>query len=133
MKRLLGITLPIVLLSAAVAPARAEPGGCLKYGAAGAVAGHLAHHGVLGAVGGCATGMYVRHRYRKEERAKAALYDKEHPGTRGSYAQKAKAYDLEHSVMSNQGPGMPMTQGAAMQGPGVPSSQGPGMPPPRQP
>ncbi len=55
-----------------VAPASAEPGGCLKYGAAGAVGGHLAHHGVLGAAGGCATGMYVRHRYRKQQRAAAA-------------------------------------------------------------
>ena len=58
-----------------VAPASAEPGGCLKYGAAGAVGGHLAHHGVLGAAGGCATGMYMRHRYRKQQRAAAAAAD----------------------------------------------------------
>ena len=32
--------------------AEAKPGGCLKYGAAGAVAGHYAgHHGVMGARG----------------------------------------------------------------------------------
>ncbi len=37
-------------------------GGCLKYGAAGAVGGHLAGHGVLGAMAGCVTGAYVRHR-----------------------------------------------------------------------
>ncbi len=37
-------------------------GGCLKYGAAGAAGGHLAGHGVLGAIAGCATGAYVRHR-----------------------------------------------------------------------
>ena len=37
-------------------------GGCLKYGAAGAVGGHLAGHGVLGALAGCATGAYVKHR-----------------------------------------------------------------------
>lgn len=37
-------------------------GGCLRYGAAGAAGGHLAGHGVLGAIAGCATGMYVRHR-----------------------------------------------------------------------
>ncbi|WP_428378253.1 hypothetical protein [Lichenicoccus sp.] len=41
-------------------------GGCLKYGAAGAVGGHLAHHhAVLGAVGGCAVGAYVKHRSKK--------------------------------------------------------------------
>jgi hypothetical protein len=56
-------------------PALAEPGGCLKYGAAGAVGGHLAHHGVLGAAGGCATGMYVRHRYRKQQRQAAGAYN----------------------------------------------------------
>jgi hypothetical protein len=47
--------------------ALAEPGGCLKYGAVGAVGGHLAHHGVLGAAGGCAVGMYKRHEYRKQQ------------------------------------------------------------------
>ncbi len=32
----------------------AKPGGCLKYGAAGAVAGHYAgHHGFKGAIAGC--------------------------------------------------------------------------------
>lgn len=61
-----------------IAPASAEPGGCLKYGAAGAVGGHLAHHGVLGAAAGCATGMYVRHKHRKQERADAAAYRAEH-------------------------------------------------------
>ena len=30
--------------------AQAKPGGCLKYGAAGAVAGHMVHHGVRGFV-----------------------------------------------------------------------------------
>ncbi len=73
------IALPIALAVSLgtvlpVAPASAEPGGCLKYGAAGAVGGHLAHHGVLGAAGGCATGMYMRHRYRKQQRAAAAAY-----------------------------------------------------------
>jgi len=62
----------------AALPASAEPGGCLKYGAAGAVGGHVVHHGVLGAAGGCATGMYVRHRYRKQQRKDAAAYRAEH-------------------------------------------------------
>ncbi len=51
------------------AAAHAEPGGCLKYGAVGAVGGHLAHHhAVLGAAGGCAVGMYKRHEYRKHHK-----------------------------------------------------------------
>ena len=37
-------------------------GGCLKYGAVGAVGGHLAGHGVVGALAGCVTGAYVKHR-----------------------------------------------------------------------
>ncbi|MFT8430927.1 hypothetical protein [Acetobacter orientalis] len=78
--------------------AQAEPGGCLKYGAAGAVGGHLVNHGVLGAVGGCVTGMYRRHEYRKEAKQKAALYNKEHPGAKGTYQEKATAYDVEHST-----------------------------------
>jgi hypothetical protein len=49
--------------------AMAEPGGCLKYGAGGAVAGHFAHHhAVLGAIAGCGTGMVVRHEHRKHLR-----------------------------------------------------------------
>jgi hypothetical protein len=50
-------------------PADARPGGCLKYGAAGAVAGHYAgHHGVMGAVAGCALGMHKRREYKREMR-----------------------------------------------------------------
>lgn len=77
---------------------QAEPGGCLKYGAAGAVGGHLANHAVLGATAGCVTGMYRRHEYRKEAKHKAKLYDQEHPGAKGTYEQKATAYDVEHST-----------------------------------
>ncbi|QDH17008.1 hypothetical protein [Swingsia samuiensis] len=100
----------VAVLSAS--PALAEPGGCLKYGAAGAVAGHLAHHGVLGAAGGCATGMYRRHAYRKDMREKAALWDKEHPGDpnaswwqrhhdSASVKQKAEWYEAEHPDNGN--------------------------------
>ena len=44
-------------------------GGCLRYGAVGAAGGHLAGHGVLGAVAGCATGMFVKHRDKARIRA----------------------------------------------------------------
>ena len=56
----------VIATGSLIGVARAEPGGCLKYGAAGAVAGHLAHHhAVLGAMGGCGVGMYERHEYKK--------------------------------------------------------------------
>jgi hypothetical protein len=49
--------------------AQAKPGGCLKYGAAGAVAGHVAGgHAVKGAILGCAAGMYARHRYKVQQK-----------------------------------------------------------------
>ena len=43
----------------AATTAQAEEGGCFKYGAAGAVAGHYvgSGHGVLGAATGCIAGM----------------------------------------------------------------------------
>ncbi|GBR54439.1 hypothetical protein [Gluconobacter sphaericus] len=103
MKKYLMLAAAAGLLATSITTAEAEPGGCLKYGAAGAVGGHVAnHHGFLGAMGGCVTGMYVRHRYRKEARAKAALYDKEHPGAKGTYSEKATAYDVEHSTSPGQ-------------------------------
>ena len=52
-------------LLVAQSPANAEAGGCLKYGAAGAVGGHLAGHGVMGALAGCGAGMWTRHEARK--------------------------------------------------------------------
>ncbi len=52
-------------LAIAQVPAKAESGGCLKYGAAGAVGGHLAGHGVIGALAGCGAGMWTRHEARK--------------------------------------------------------------------
>ena len=53
--------------------AQATPGGCLKYGAAGAVAGHAVHHGVKGFLAGCAAGMYRRHLYNKQMRDQKAM------------------------------------------------------------
>ena len=58
-------------------PAGAESGGCLKYGAVGAAGGHLAGHGVMGALAGCGAGMWTRHEARKhaadEQNATAEL------------------------------------------------------------
>lgn len=51
------------------AAAVAKPGGCLKYGAAGAIAGHATHHGAMkGFLAGCAAGMYRRHLYNKQQK-----------------------------------------------------------------
>ena len=64
--------IPFVVLTLAgfgmggTAPAHAI--GCLSGGIAGAVAGHMAHHGVLGAIGGCIAG----HAYNKHQKNQAA-------------------------------------------------------------
>ena len=44
-------------------------GGCLRYGAVGAAGGHLAGHGVLGALAGCVTGTMVKRRDEARIRA----------------------------------------------------------------
>jgi hypothetical protein len=68
-------------LVAAAPQAEAKPGGCLKYGAAGAVAGHYVnHHWVRGAVLGCVAGIARRHQYNKEqEQLKQQQQPKEQP------------------------------------------------------
>lgn len=76
--------------TAASAPAFADPGGCLKYGAVGAVGGHVAgHHAVIGAAGGCAAGMWRRHEYRKEQRqlAREGLAARQQHATQGTALQ----------------------------------------------
>ncbi len=58
----------------AASAAEAKPGGCLKYGAAGAVAGHYVkdanghRHAVKGAIAGCIAGMVRRHEYNKHQK-----------------------------------------------------------------
>lgn len=51
-------------LAGSVYSAPAHAIGCISGGLAGAVAGHMVHHGVLGAVGGCIAG----HHYGKKEK-----------------------------------------------------------------
>lgn len=78
MKKILATSALALAFAVPTLSAHAEEGGCLKYGAAGAVAGHfVGKHHVLGAVGGCAVGAYKRHQARKVEAAKAKAYDAE--------------------------------------------------------
>ncbi len=60
----------IAILALTAGAASAEEGGCAKYGAGGAVAGHFvgSGHALAGAAAGCAVGAYKRHEARKEER-----------------------------------------------------------------
>ncbi|RAI59638.1 hypothetical protein [Roseicella frigidaeris] len=69
MRSILAATL--LALALGVSPALAKQGGCLKYGAAGAVAGHMvgSGHGVAGAAAGCALGLHERHKAEKQDAA----------------------------------------------------------------
>ena len=65
-------------------PARAI--GCLSGGAAGALAGHMAGHGVLGALGGCVAG----HEWRKHRMRDQDLQDQR------AYEQRRRQYDRDY-------------------------------------
>ncbi|GAC1340386.1 MAG: hypothetical protein NVSMB26_28460 [Beijerinckiaceae bacterium] len=66
--RILAPALALAIIGTPMA-VEAKPGGCLKYGAAGAVGGHVAgRHGVVGAIAGCAYGIHKRREYKREMR-----------------------------------------------------------------
>ena len=54
MKTLLGIAVLTLAIGSAAVPANAK--GCIKGAIVGGAAGHLAHHGLLGAAAGCIIG-----------------------------------------------------------------------------
>ena len=76
--------IPLVVLTLAGfglggnAPAHAI--GCLSGGIAGAVAGHMAHHGVLGAIGGCVAGHYAN-KHQKAQAAQRQIDEANRPDT----------------------------------------------------
>jgi hypothetical protein len=75
MKTVQTTTLLVALISLMTLPATAEEGGCLKYGAGGAVAGHFAgRHTMSGAAVGCGVGTWKRHKARDAERAQDRAY-----------------------------------------------------------
>ena len=74
------ITITVAALALTMGAASAEEGGCAKYGAGGAVAGHFvgSGHAVAGAAAGCAVGAYKRHEARKDERENQAAMQDDH-------------------------------------------------------
>ena len=64
----------ILGVGAAASPAHAIS--CLSGGAAGALAGHMAGHGVLGAIGGCIAGHeWHKHQLREQDLQSQRAYD----------------------------------------------------------
>ncbi len=74
--RKLGVALGAVPALNVAAPevTQAKPGGCLKYGVGGAIAGHFAGgHRWTGAALGCALGIYQRRRYESQAQSQERL------------------------------------------------------------
>jgi hypothetical protein len=66
----------VVLTGSGMATGPAHALGCLSGAAAGALAGHMAHHGVLGAVGGCIAGHeWHKHQLREQDLQSPSAYD----------------------------------------------------------
>jgi len=57
--------------------------GCISGGLAGAAAGHLVHHGVLGAVGGCIVG-HEHHKHEMERQVQTQQYNPDQSSTNRS-------------------------------------------------
>jgi hypothetical protein len=80
----------LVLMGAAALPHQAAAVGCLSGAVVGGVGGHVVHHGVLGAIAGCAVGHHMAGQERRESEQR--YYDQRQPPQfagpgRGSYAQ----------------------------------------------
>lgn len=81
-----------VLLGLGAMTPQAHAIGCLSGGAAGALAGHMAGHGVLGALGGCIAGhQWHKHQLRQQDLQSTHAYDSRRrqydPNYRSPYEQ----------------------------------------------
>jgi uncharacterized protein YcfJ len=66
----------IVLCTLLMQPMEAKAIGCLSGGAAGALAGHMAGHGILGALGGCIAGhTWHKHTVNKQQLQNTQTYN----------------------------------------------------------
>jgi len=69
MRKFALVAAAMLTLAAAPSSAEARPGGCLKYGLGGAVAGHVAGgHRLKGAALGCLVGIFQRRRHNAQVR-----------------------------------------------------------------
>jgi hypothetical protein len=81
----------------------AKPGGCLKYGVAGAVAGHYAgHHAIKGAIAGCIAGMARRKAYNNEMEKQREEAAKKNATVTGAPAEAAPPSTDDAAPSTNQ-------------------------------
>jgi uncharacterized protein YcfJ len=78
--RITTLALISALCAAAVGVNNANAVGCVSGGAAGAIAGHMAHHhAVLGAVGGCIAGHEINKHNKKLKEQEAHQQSMQNP------------------------------------------------------
>ncbi|PPQ32661.1 hypothetical protein CCS01_15545 [Rhodopila globiformis] len=86
--RTLAVAATLALAFAVGLAGPAEAKGCLSGAAVGGLAGHMAHHGVLGAVGGCAVGHHMASKHEKQAAAQAQGNGAQGNGAQGNEAQR---------------------------------------------
>jgi len=64
---LLPMAAVICLLTIGLAAPTAHAKGCIKGALVGGVAGHFAHHGILGAAAGCVVGHHMANKHAREQ------------------------------------------------------------------
>lgn len=65
--RITSLAAPLMIGLGMIGFTSAANAGCLKGAIIGGLAGHLVHHGVLGAAAGCAYGAHEQNKYDREE------------------------------------------------------------------
>lgn len=84
-------------IAAESAEAQSRPGGCLKYGLGGAIAGHFAGgHRIKGALAGCALGIYERRKYEREAREQNEIQNRIPERRRAPIPERDNRYDNQN-------------------------------------
>lgn len=97
-------------IAAGAAEAQSRPGGCLKYGLGGAVAGHFAGgHRIKGALAGCALGIYQRRKYEREAREQNEIRNRTPERRRAPIPERDNRYDNQDRT-ANRSP-LPRQEG----------------------
>jgi hypothetical protein len=100
MRKMALIGAAMLALAATSSSVEARPGGCLKYGLGGAVAGHFAGgHRRKGAAVGCLVGIYQRRRHD----ARARYHDRSRTVGQRRYDDRGPSYGRDRDVTGSTG------------------------------
>ncbi len=99
MRKFALVAAAMLTLAAAPSSAEARPGGCLKYGLGGAVAGHIAGgRRWKGAALGCLVGIYQRRRHE----ARARSQDRSRSADQRRYDDRGPSYGRDRTRNSDR-------------------------------